>query len=499
MSVGRVIDGRYRLLSKLGQGGMGEVWRGEHLGLGTPVAVKLLSPTVLDSKLALARFKREAQSAASLRSSNVVQILDYGVDAEIPYIVMELLVGETLSTRLATYAPLAPRATARILTQVGKAVAKAHALSIVHRDLKPDNIFLVRDGEEEIAKVLDFGIAKTLSSDGLASSIQTKSGAILGTPHYMSPEQAAGRGAIDHRSDIWSFGVIAFECLTATRPFNGSTLGGLVIAICNEPIPKPSSVGSVPRGFDQWFARCVTRDPAQRFQSMADAAATLRVVCDPPTFASAPPMQDAELREATLQASSRNPTPLDAVERLPSKTPGLETVSASARTLNTPRRRRTAISYVVGGGAILIGGGVLFGASLRGLPEPGGDSTALDASLGSEHPVGSAVPETSAALASAQGAPAVVPLAPIASGDDTPIILLAPSVPLTREGSAGPRRDQVSAQLPRNRGKALAAQPSTTLTVEAVAAPEPVHGPEPAASQTPNALDRRKVEDRLAF
>ncbi|HMA91863.1 MAG TPA: serine/threonine-protein kinase, partial [Polyangiaceae bacterium] len=157
MRAGRVIDGRYRLLSKLGQGGMGEVWRGEHLGLGTPVAVKLLSPTVLDSKLALARFKREAQSAASLRSSNVVQILDYGVDAESPYIVMELLVGETLSMRLGKHAPLAPRAAARILTQVGKAVAKAHALSIVHRDLKPDNIFLVRDGEEEVAKVLDFG------------------------------------------------------------------------------------------------------------------------------------------------------------------------------------------------------------------------------------------------------------------------------------------------------------------------------------------------------
>lgn len=497
MRAGRVIDGRYRLLSKLGQGGMGEVWRGEHLGLGTPVAVKLLSPTVLDSKLALARFKREAQSAASLRSSNVVQILDYGVDADSPYIVMELLVGETLTMRLGKHAPLAPRAAARILTQVGKAVAKAHALSIVHRDLKPDNIFLVRDGEEEVAKVLDFGIAKTLSSDALASSIQTKSGAILGTPHYMSPEQAAGRGAIDHRSDIWSFGVIAFECLTATRPFNGSTLGGLVIAICNEPIPKPSSIASVPRGFDAWFARCMSRDLSQRFQSMADAAATLRVVCDPPTFASAPPMQDAELREATLQASSRNPTPFDPAERSSSKPPGLETVSASARTLNATHRRRSVVLYVVGG-AILAGGGVLLGVNIRGAEDRGGDSTALDASLG--NPVGSALPETSVAQVSTLGAPTLVPLAPVSSnGDKAPIIVLAPSASLTRAGSARPRRDPASAQLPTNPVNAPAAQPSTTTAVEAVVAPEPVHGPEPAPTETPEAIERRKVEDRLAF
>src|SRR5512145_1989722 len=188
---------------------MGTVWRALHLELGTPVAVKLIAPDAADSKISLTRFKREAQSAASLRGTNVVQILDYGVDAGDPFIVMELLEGESLAARLSHRAPLPARETSQILGQVGKALARAHALQIVHRDLKPDNVFLVRDGEDEITKVLDFGIAKTLSSSmNLEASIQTKSGAILGTPHYMSPEQASGKAVVDHRADIWALGVI---------------------------------------------------------------------------------------------------------------------------------------------------------------------------------------------------------------------------------------------------------------------------------------------------
>lgn len=499
MSVGRVIDGRYRLLSMLGQGGMGEVWRAEHLGLSTLVAVKLLSPTVLDSRVALARFKREAQAAASLRSANVVQVLDYGVDVDSPYIVMELLVGETLTARLAGRAPLSPRDTARILAQVGKAVAKAHALSIVHRDLKPDNIFLVRDAEEEVAKVLDFGIAKTLSSDALSASIQTKSGAILGTPHYMSPEQAAGRGAIDHRSDIWSLGVIAFECLTACRPFNGSTLGGLVIAICTEPIPKPSSVASVPRGFDEWFARCVSRDPSQRFQSMADASATLRIVCDPPIALGAmPPMQDAELREPTLQASSRHPVPVipQAQPRGPVE---VETVSASARTLNAIRRRRSMAMYVAGG-SLLIGGGVFMVANLRGPILTVGDSTALDASLVNSSPdLSSASAESTGVPSRSEHASAVVPSAPATTGQGgMPVIVVAPSTRSATEGTVGGHSERAPVKSLKTRAT-LAAAPSATASVETPQSPEPVSGPEPAASESPAALERRNLEDRLAF
>jgi serine/threonine-protein kinase len=260
---------------------MGSVYRAVHLELGTPVAVKLIDPTVAQSKMAVARFKREAQAAASIRSNHVVQILDYGIDDETPYIVMELLEGESLAARISRQSVLPAATVYRILVQVGKALERAHAMNIVHRDLKPDNIFLLPDGEDVVAKVLDFGIAKTETNAVFEASIQTKSGAILGTPHYMSPEQASGRGIIDQRTDIWALGVIVFECFTGFRPFTGSTLGGLVVSICSDPIARPSERGSVPHGLDAWFAKAVCRNKDERFSSMNEAIAGLKQVCEP--------------------------------------------------------------------------------------------------------------------------------------------------------------------------------------------------------------------------
>ena len=277
---GRVLAQRWRLLSQLGKGGMGSVWRAEHLELGTPAAIKLIEASIADSEEALARFKREAQSAATLRSPHVVQILDYGVDQGMPYIAMELLEGDSLAARLSRLGRLPPEMTATLLTHVARAVSKAHEIGVVHRDLKPDNIFIVRNDDEELAKVLDFGIAKK-TRDGLGSTStpDTRTGAMLGTPFYMSPEQAIGRKAVDHRTDIWAMAVIAFECLTGRRPFVDETLGGLVMAICTDPIPLPSSVAQVPAGFDEWFAHGTQRDPSLRFQSAREAVEQLRLVC----------------------------------------------------------------------------------------------------------------------------------------------------------------------------------------------------------------------------
>ncbi|MBN2195858.1 MAG: serine/threonine protein kinase [Polyangiaceae bacterium] len=274
---GRVLAGRYRLLAKLGQGGMGSVWRAEHVSLRTPTAVKLIDPSIAQSPEALARFEREAQAAATLRSAHVVQILDYGVDAGTPYIAMELLNGESLAQRLDRRGQLSPQETAVILGQVAKAMTRAHEHGIVHRDLKPDNIFLVREGDEEIAKVLDFGIAKARAD--AVGGVSTRTGSMLGTPFYMSPEQTAGKRAVDHRTDIWSFAVIAFECLTGTRPFRGESIAEVALAICVEPIVEPSRVGPVPAGFDGWFQYATNRDPDRRFQTIKDAASHLDGVC----------------------------------------------------------------------------------------------------------------------------------------------------------------------------------------------------------------------------
>jgi serine/threonine-protein kinase len=278
MEPGRVLAGRYKLESRLGEGGFGTIWRAEHLVLAAPVAVKLVDTDVVKDEEQVDRFLREARAAAALRSPHVVQIIDYGVDGDVPFMVMELLEGETLAHRVRGKGKLTPAETGRILTHVGRAMAKAHAAGIVHRDLKPENVFLVHNEDEEIAKVLDFGVAKVETTNIAKQGAKTRTGSLLGTPYYMSPEQAQGNKEVDHRSDLWSLGVIAFECLTGKRPFHSDGLGELVLQICAYPIPLPSEVGSVPLGFDAWFKRATERDPKHRFQSAKDLTESLREV-----------------------------------------------------------------------------------------------------------------------------------------------------------------------------------------------------------------------------
>jgi serine/threonine protein kinase len=271
-----IIADRYRLVERLGEGSMGSVWRAEHVTLGSEVAIKLLDESIARHSTALARFLREARSAASLQSVHVVQIHDYGVVDEVPYIAMELLRGETLGNRLRRLGRLTPQDTAWILTHVARAIGKAHEAGVIHRDLKPDNIFIVREDDEEFAKVLDFGVAK--AGEGVFAATLTSAGTLLGTPAYMSAEQAVGQ-PVDHRTDLWALAVIAFECLTGTLPFFGDDLPDLLHAIHDGPIPIPSRMGRVPLEFDAWFARGVARRLDDRFRSARQMANELRRIC----------------------------------------------------------------------------------------------------------------------------------------------------------------------------------------------------------------------------
>ncbi len=271
---GTILAGKYQLESRLGEGGMGTVYRAQHLALRAPVAVKVIDREVVEGDLAHSRFIREAQAAASLRSPHVVQILDYGMEGERPFMVMELLEGETLAERLDRLHRLSPVDTYRVVSHIARAVAKAHEAGIVHRDLKPDNVFLVENEGDEVAKVLDFGVAKVDATS--LGGTHTRTGSLLGTPYYMSPEQAQGNKEIDHRSDLWALGVIAFECLLGERPFSSDGLGDLVIQICIRDIVVPSSVGTVPPGFDEWFRKAVAREPEHRFQSARELSEALR-------------------------------------------------------------------------------------------------------------------------------------------------------------------------------------------------------------------------------
>lgn len=280
---GYEIAGRYKLVRQLGQGGMGAVWLASHRTLSSPVAIKLIDANIAESPEAIARFQREAKAAAQIRSTHVVQILDSGVDAGVPFIAMELLQGESLADRIER-GPLSPSDTAGILSQVARAMTKAHEANIVHRDLKPDNIFLVKEDDTEVAKVLDFGIAKVLTNE---SASLTRAGTLMGTLLYMSPEQMEGK-RVDYRTDLWSLGVIAYECLTGRRPFGGATVAELSLNICARPPPVPSSVANVPPAFDTWFAHAVSREVGSRFQSARELSNSLTSAVEPMDLALAP-------------------------------------------------------------------------------------------------------------------------------------------------------------------------------------------------------------------
>jgi eukaryotic-like serine/threonine-protein kinase len=261
---------------------MGSVWEGTHITLGTQVAVKFIESEYLESPEARNRFESEARAAAKLRSKHVVEVYDHGVTEDgRPFIVMEYLRGEPLDKRLDRLGRIPAKDTARMLMQVCRALSKAHAAGIVHRDLKPENVFLVWDDEDgaDVAKVVDFGIAK-FTDNQLGNSSATRTGSVLGTPYYMSPEQARGLRSVDFRSDLWSVGVIAYRCMTGLLPFEGEAVGDLLVKLCTAPLPIPSQVvGDTPPGFDAWFAKALTREPQGRFASASELAESLGAVC----------------------------------------------------------------------------------------------------------------------------------------------------------------------------------------------------------------------------
>ncbi|MEZ4445916.1 MAG: serine/threonine-protein kinase [Polyangiaceae bacterium] len=271
---GLVVAGRYRLESQIGEGGMGSVWRAEDQDLGRTVAIKFMSADGARSKGLRARFAREARAAAKLRTRHVVAIHDFGVDGTLPYIVMEHLEGEDLRRRLRRLGRLSGGELIGIIMQVARALSRSERAGIVHRDLKPANIFLARIDDEEVVKVLDFGVAKETRQTH-PDAAPTKSGVVLGSPPYMSPEQARGRN-LDHRSDVWSLGAIAYRALSGKVPFSGDSDGDVIVKLCTEAPPPPSThLPTLSPEVDALFARAFARDPDDRFQSAPEFARAL--------------------------------------------------------------------------------------------------------------------------------------------------------------------------------------------------------------------------------
>lgn len=270
IEAGDLLDGKYRFERELGRGAMGTVWTAVHESLGQRVAIKIIAPEHAGSSELRARFEREARAAAQLRSRFVVSVFDHGTtESGLPYIVMEYLEGETLEERVNREGCLSIKDACRVTRHVARGLAAAHARGIVHRDLKPGNIFLVRSEDDDesdwTAKVLDFGVAKM---EDFSERSTTRTGTVLGTPLYMSPEQVRGASNVDARADLYSLGMVLYNMLTGTFAFDGESFGDLLISICTDDLPRLSSrAPTVSAALDAWFAKACAKDPAMRFQS----------------------------------------------------------------------------------------------------------------------------------------------------------------------------------------------------------------------------------------
>jgi tRNA A-37 threonylcarbamoyl transferase component Bud32 len=275
--IGRVV-GSWRVVKLLGEGGMGSVYMGEHPAIGSKVAIKMLHPRFDADERIVERFFNEAKAVNVIGHDNIVSILDFNVaDGGRHYFVMEFLHGRPLQALVQPGAPVPLRRAGPILLQCCQALQAAHERGIVHRDFKPDNVFLVdRDGRTDFVKLVDFGIAKLTDS---TSAHLTQTGTVIGTPAYMSPEQAAGEPSIDARSDIYSLGVTMFQMLTGKVPFAdaGPSFGKILTAHLNQPPPLPRTLNpEIPAEIEEIILKTLEKDPGDRYQSMAELHEALR-------------------------------------------------------------------------------------------------------------------------------------------------------------------------------------------------------------------------------
>jgi len=392
LRAGAVVAERYQVIKPLARGGFGAVYVAEQLATERRVALKVLWPHVLENKRAREQFTLEARVASRIKSENVVQVLDAGVDTlnDVTYLVMELLEGRDLATLVSESGPPPPSAALEYLRQTAMGLDKAHRhvdrdgrpAPIIHRDLKPDNLFLTaREDGSPLLKILDFGIAKVLSQS------TQMSGDVKGTPLYMAYEQAA-RGAIGPTTDIWAFGLIAFFLLSGKSYWKSGnsedgTMTQLFAEVLSLPLTPPSMRGrelhaplSLPPAFDAWFARCVHRDPAQRFQSIAE---TMRALLETgvgnvpapsaASFAFAPAVTALE-----TGVNGRHAAP-DAVTLHEARTPAAlqltlpeaQLAPESAPKLPAPRRR-APLGLALLGAATIVGLAVWLG-SKRAAPD----------------------------------------------------------------------------------------------------------------------------------
>ncbi len=270
---GQVIDGRYRLVRSIGEGGMASVWEVVELSRNETMAIKFLASALMASAEAQARFEREVKALSSIESPFVVRVMGYGVaPGAQPYLVLERLVGRDLDAVLADKPTLDLEEVECVVRHVCGALAMAHRSGVVHRDIKPANIFVTGSGVETIAKLVDFGIAR-IESEGDQARKLTRPDEVLGTLEYISPEQLLGKGPVDNRADLYSLGVVAYRCLTGQMPYPGDTLGELLLSMTRQtPAPPSQHKPGIPPAIDRWMERALAQERDARFQTPEEMA-----------------------------------------------------------------------------------------------------------------------------------------------------------------------------------------------------------------------------------
>jgi serine/threonine-protein kinase len=344
--IGRTLDGRYEVLGRLGEGGVGVVYKGRQAKLGRFVAIKVLHPDAAASPEWRQRFEREARALSVLAHPNVVSVTDSGIDRGVPFLVMELLQGKTLAD-LIKEGPLPLWRALDIARQLLRGLAFAHGKGIVHRDLKPDNLYLVPDDSAAggiRVKVLDFGIAK-LRDDLSGGMAKTQAGSFMGTPPYMSPEQCRGiTDSVDHRTDVYAMGIILFEMLCGAPPFVSEGWGEVVLAHLTRPPPAPRSINpAIPEAIEVVILKALAKEPNERFATAADMRGALRALTAVSTF---PPRATSGAMPA-LGAPVKQPTTL----RTTTGEMLNPTLGGTPETLRAKNKRRIAI---VAAGAVAV-------------------------------------------------------------------------------------------------------------------------------------------------
>jgi len=442
LSEGQIVAGKYRIEKVLGRGGMGVVVAARHVELEERVAIKFLLPEMLGDEATVARFYREAKSAARIKSEHVARVFDVGrLRDGAPYMVLEFLDGVDLSAWLANHGALPIGQAVDFVVQACIAVADAHALGIVHRDLKPANLFCVRRSDGQISiKVLDFGISKLLEAPGAGVSL-TQTSSMMGSPLYMSPEQFRSAKNVDTRTDIWALGAILYELVTAKPPFSATTVTELAIKIAIEPLPSPTLfTPSLPRGLVDVITTCLEKEPEQRFRDVAALAQALMPFAPPGTRAGIERVASILHGQNAHSEAPRAAAP-------PSNQAGVRTATGVHWTSPELPRRKSALSrFAIGGALALLGGLLVAGWKLSGGaalapagPELAAHVMSATPAVPLPSPATTSLPAASVAAtaearvptpeASAASVPAAPPAAPSAARKATAVRTKSPAAP----------------------------------------------------------------------